>query len=67
MTATLPPSLRVIERGWLSSNTILLFDPANEGDATRVDSGYVGHAAQTLELVKSALAGRRPTYRRLPP
>ncbi|MDP1652247.1 MAG: MBL fold metallo-hydrolase [Rhodocyclaceae bacterium] len=52
----LPPSVRVIERGWLSSNNILLFD----GDeATLIDSGYVGHAARTVELVKSALAGRR--------
>jgi glyoxylase-like metal-dependent hydrolase (beta-lactamase superfamily II) len=50
------PSFHVIERGWLSSNNILLFD----GDeATLIDSGYVGHADQTVELVKSALAGRR--------
>lgn len=48
------PDYRVIERGWLSSNNILLFD----GDAaTLIDSGYVGHAAQTVELVKLALAG----------
>jgi len=52
----LPPSVRVIERGWLSSNNILLFDGAA---ATLIDSGYVGHAAQTVELVKSALAPRR--------
>jgi glyoxylase-like metal-dependent hydrolase (beta-lactamase superfamily II) len=53
----LPPLVRVIERGWLSSNNILLFD----GDAaTLIDSGYAGHAAQTVELVKSALAGRHP-------
>jgi len=56
MTPPLPDAVRVIERGWLSSNNILLFD----GDeATLVDSGYVGHAAQTLDIVKSALAGRR--------
>jgi glyoxylase-like metal-dependent hydrolase (beta-lactamase superfamily II) len=48
-------SYQVIERGWLSSNNILLFD-GNE--ATLIDSGYAGHAAQTVELVKSALAGR---------
>jgi glyoxylase-like metal-dependent hydrolase (beta-lactamase superfamily II) len=48
----LPDSLCVIERGWLSSNNILLFD----GEAaTLIDSGYVGHAAQTVELVTSAL------------
>lgn len=50
------PSFHVIERGWLSSNNILLFDG---GEATLIDSGYVGHAAQTVGLVKSALAGRR--------
>lgn len=47
---------RVIERGWLSSNSILLFDGA---EATLVDTGYAGHAAQTVGLVKSALGGRR--------
>lgn len=52
----LPASIRVIERGWLSSNNILLFDGA---EATLIDSGYVGHAARTVELVNSALAGRR--------
>jgi len=52
----LPEQVHVIERGWLSSNNILFL----EGDeATLVDSGYVGHAAQTAELVKSGLAGRR--------
>ncbi len=52
----LPDSIQVIERGWLSSNNVLLFD----GDsATLVDAGYVGHAPQTLSLVKSALAARR--------
>jgi glyoxylase-like metal-dependent hydrolase (beta-lactamase superfamily II) len=51
----LPESIFVIERGWLSSNNILLFDADG---ATLIDSGYVGHAAQTVELIKSALAGR---------
>lgn len=56
----LPDSVRVIERGWLSSNNILLFD----GDAaTLIDSGYAGHAAQTVALVNSALAGRPRTAR----
>ena len=52
----LPASILVIERGWLSSNNVLLFD---RGSATLVDSGYAGHSAQTVELVVSALAGRR--------
>jgi glyoxylase-like metal-dependent hydrolase (beta-lactamase superfamily II) len=52
----LPDSILVLERGWLSSNNVLFF----EGEAaTMVDAGYVGHAPQTVELVKSALAGRR--------
>lgn len=56
--AALPDSLRVIERGWLSSNNLLAFD----GDsATLVDSGYVGHAGQTLALVRAALDGRALT------
>lgn len=52
----LPDSLRVVERGWLSSNSVLAID----GDAaTLVDSGYVGHAQRTVELVRTALGGRR--------
>ena len=54
--AVLPESLRVLERGWLSSNNILLFD----GDeATLIDSGYVSHAPQTISLVRETLGGRR--------
>jgi glyoxylase-like metal-dependent hydrolase (beta-lactamase superfamily II) len=55
--AGLPPSLRVLERGWLSSNNVLLFD--EDGQATIVDTGYATHADQTLALVRHALAGRR--------
>ncbi|WP_153114582.1 MBL fold metallo-hydrolase [Rhodocyclus tenuis] len=52
----LPPTLQVIERGWLSSNSVLGID----GDAaTLIDSGYVTHAEQTVALVRAALAGRR--------
>jgi glyoxylase-like metal-dependent hydrolase (beta-lactamase superfamily II) len=55
---SLPAQIRVIERGWLSSNNILFI----EGDsATLVDSGYVGHAVRTEELVRAALDGRRLT------
>ena len=58
MTApALPPSIRVLERGWLSSNNILLFD--DDGAATLVDTGYVTNKAQTRALVDHALAGRR--------
>lgn len=53
---TLPPDITVFERGWLSSNNILIC-----GRETRalIDSGYVIHAPQTLALVKAALHGRR--------
>jgi glyoxylase-like metal-dependent hydrolase (beta-lactamase superfamily II) len=52
------PTYRVLERGWLSSNNYLFFD----GDSgVLVDSGYVGHATQTVALVREALAGRRLT------
>lgn len=56
---TLPPAIQVFERGWLSSNNILL----TGRDATDlVDTGYVTHAAQTLSLVRHAL-GTRPLAR----
>ena len=51
----LPPTMRVFERGWLSSNNIL-FD-GFDGTAL-IDSGYKIHAAQTLALVERALDGR---------
>jgi glyoxylase-like metal-dependent hydrolase (beta-lactamase superfamily II) len=51
----LPPTMRVFERGWLSSNNILFTGP---GPATLVDSGYLIHAGQTLALVERALEGR---------
>ena len=51
----LPAGVQVFERGWLSSNNILLSDDAC---STLVDSGYATHAAQTLTLVERALQGR---------
>ena len=54
----LPDRIRVLERGWLSSNNIVF----HEGrEATLVDSGYVTHAAQTLALLDGALEGRKLT------
>jgi glyoxylase-like metal-dependent hydrolase (beta-lactamase superfamily II) len=44
----------VVERGWLSSNNILLHGAPGEG-ATLVDTGYVSHAEQTVALVRHAL------------
>lgn len=51
----LPAGVQVFERGWLSSNNILLTDPQS---ATLVDSGYVSHTAQTLALISHALGDR---------
>jgi glyoxylase-like metal-dependent hydrolase (beta-lactamase superfamily II) len=53
---TLPESIQVFERGWLSSNNVLLVDDAC---AALVDTGYATHAPQTLALVQAAL-GERP-------
>lgn len=58
MTVSLPDSLLVLERGWLSANNVLCTD---HGQATLIDSGYVTHAAQTLALLRQALDGRQLT------
>jgi glyoxylase-like metal-dependent hydrolase (beta-lactamase superfamily II) len=50
--------LTVLERGWLSSNNLLVHAAAGEGGALLVDTGHVNHAAQTLALVRRALAAR---------
>jgi glyoxylase-like metal-dependent hydrolase (beta-lactamase superfamily II) len=55
MAVPLPPGVSVFERGWLSSNNILL--EGAQGTAL-IDSGYCTHAPQTLALVQSALRGR---------
>ena len=49
--------LTVLERGWLSSNNIVLHAGPDDGGAVLIDSGHVRHAAQTLALVERALAG----------
>ena len=48
------PGLTVLERGWLSSNNIVLHGAPGEG-AALVDSGHCVHAAQTLALLRHAL------------
>ena len=50
-----PSGFYFFERGWLSSNNILLVD---DEKATLIDTGYVTHADQTLALVQSHLSGR---------
>lgn len=56
VAASLPDTICVLERGWLSANNVVLFDG---GRATVVDSGYISHGAQTVALLRDALAGRR--------
>lgn len=51
----LPASIQVFERGWLSSNNVLLL---GRDDTALIDTGYLTHAPQTLELVRHALQGR---------
>ena len=50
MAADLPPSVRVLERGWLNCNSVVLLSP---GDNVLVDSGYCTHREQTLERLAS--------------
>jgi len=50
MPAALPPSVRVIVRGWLNCNQVVLLAP---GDNVLVDSGYCTHRERTLELLAS--------------
>lgn len=51
--------IHVFERGWLSSNNILM---VGAGDATVVDTGYATHADLTVGLLRRAL-GERPLHR----
>ncbi|MGY4827569.1 MBL fold metallo-hydrolase [Sphaerotilaceae bacterium SBD11-9] len=50
--------ISVFERGWLSSNNVLIHAQGDEPGAVLVDSGHVSHAAQTVTLVKHALQGQ---------
>ncbi len=50
--------LTVLERGWLSSNNLLIHAAPGEAGALLVDSGHVNHAAQTVALVGQALQGQ---------
>ena len=59
LPALLPDAIQVFERGWLSSNNILLH---GRDDAALIDSGYVTHAPQTLALLRHSL-GDRPLDR----
>ena len=48
--------ITLFERGWLSSNNILLHGRDGQG-ATLIDSGHCLHAEQTVALVRGALRG----------
>ena len=49
--------LTVLERGWLSSNNVIIHAAPGEPGAVLVDSGHVVHAEQTVALVRHALRG----------
>lgn len=51
----LPSDILVFERGWLSSNNILLL---SDQTPALIDSGYVAHATQTISLVEAALGAQ---------
>ena len=51
----LPPQITVFERGWLSSNNILI---SGSESTALIDSGYSTHSTQTLALVQHGLNGR---------
>jgi glyoxylase-like metal-dependent hydrolase (beta-lactamase superfamily II) len=61
MTA-LPASVRVLVRGWLNSNSIVLLQP---GDNVLVDSGYCTHREETLGLLASRFGLDREPLERL--
>ena len=61
MPAAHPPldGLTVLERGWLSSNNILIHAVDGESGAVLVDASHVNHAELTVALVRHALRGGR--------
>ncbi len=55
LNSPLPAQMTVFERGWLSSNNILI---RGQSSTALIDSGYSTHSEQTLGLVQHALAGQ---------
>jgi len=53
--------LTVLQRGWLSSNNVLIHPAPGEAGAVLVDASHVNHAEQTCALVAHALDGQRLT------
>lgn len=54
----LPPGLEFFQRGWLSSNSVLIHD---KEQAILVDTGYWTHSEQTRALVRSVIGDRHLT------
>jgi glyoxylase-like metal-dependent hydrolase (beta-lactamase superfamily II) len=52
--------LTVLERGWLSSNNILIHAANGEPGAVLVDASHVAHREQTVSLVRHALHDGEP-------
>ena len=52
---SLPQGIEFFQRGWLSSNNVLIHDSEQ---AVIVDTGYWTHAEQTLALIKTVIADR---------
>ncbi len=59
MTPLALEGLTVFERGWLSSNNVLLHGRDEAEAATLIDSGHCLHAAQTVALVRQAMRPRQ--------
>ena len=55
LSCALPAGVTVLERGWLSSNNILI---QGQAGTALIDSGYCTHVPQTLALVQAALQGQ---------
>ena len=55
LSAAFGPGLQVLQRGWLSSNNVLL--DADDG-ATLIDTGHSVHAEQTVALLRQWLGGK---------
>lgn len=49
--------LTILQRGWLSSNNVLIHGTQGEPGAWLIDTGHACHAEQTIALVDQALAG----------
>ena len=53
--SALPEGIKVLERGWLSANNIVLW---SQDDVSIVDTGYVAHQEQTLALIRNLLKAK---------